>query len=146
MRHALVLSVILCSIGCASGSQDVTSPGSVDNSATMLVGVRWDLVQLGSQPVSLDPSRTPYLIFQSSERVAGSDGCNQIAGSYQASGTEISLGPLLSTLIACPWMGETDVAYRSALSGAQRWTVAAGQLELADAAGSLLARFRAAAP
>jgi len=51
----------------------------------------------------------PHLVFSDDGRVAGSDGCNSLTGSWKADGDAILVSDVASTLMACPdvdtWLG-----------------------------------------
>jgi heat shock protein HslJ len=77
--------------------------------------------------------------------VAGSTGCNRYHGGYELDGSAISLGPVASTVMACePARDAVERAFTSALAGTVAHTVAGETLELLDAEGLVVLRFRAA--
>jgi heat shock protein HslJ len=87
----------------------------------------------------------PQLVLEAGGRVAGSDGCNRIVGSYQLAGDAITFGQLGGTQMACLDAGDTERAFREALSTARRWRIIGDLLELYDASGRRLVRFQARA-
>jgi heat shock protein HslJ len=104
----------------------------------------WAAVEIAGEPVTgADPMRGPHLMFQPGGRVAGSDGCNRVTGTYELKGDAITFGLVASTMMACPDIGTADRRFRDALQNASRWAIAGDSLELLDAAGRPLARFEA---
>ena len=111
---------------------------------TTLVGPYWKAIELAGKPSpAQDPKRETHLGFQPGGRVSGSDGCNQITGSYELKGDAITFGKLAGTQMACINTGEIDRAFREALKGATRMIVVASRLELSDATGKRVAVFAA---
>jgi uncharacterized lipoprotein YbaY len=109
---------------------------------TSLDGTRWNAVELAGKPVpALDSERAPHLVFQTEGRVAGSDGCNRVAGTYQLEADAVTFGHMIGTQMACPDTGEIEKAFRIALSDAKRLTRTGNRLELFDAKGTRVAAF-----
>ena len=85
--------------------------------------------------------RRPSALFENGE-VSGSTGCNRFTASYSADNGEIALGPVASTLMACPPPADAvERAYVAALAHVARWSVENEQLVLADAEGAELLRY-----
>jgi copper homeostasis protein (lipoprotein) len=113
--------------------------------AVELLGTEWKLIQLGDAPVDVtDLGRRPSFTLTADGRVAGFDGCNRMAGSYQIAGGTITFGPLASTKMACVDGMEVERAFTDALGRARSFLITGTQLELADVEGAPLARFEAA--
>ncbi|PWB78297.1 MAG: hypothetical protein C3F15_02100 [Holophagae bacterium] len=111
-----------------------------------LTGSIWRLTRLGDPPVIVAESeRRPHLTLAADGRLAGFDGCNRMAGSYQASGRSIAFGQLASTKMACIDGMELELAFAGALDRARRFNVVGTHLDLFGADGELLARFEAEA-
>jgi heat shock protein HslJ len=107
----------------------------------------WILTALNRKPVvATDPPRpreTSLVLHAENQRVAGSTGCNRLAGSYTLKGSELSFGTLAGTMMACVEGMETEKAYLEALAQVRRWRIDGIHLELMDATGAVLARFEA---
>ena len=74
--------------------------------------------------------------------VSGSGGCNTYHGTYEASGTSLTFGPLAATRKMC----EQDVStqeqqYLAALDATASFTIDGDQLSLSDDAGQMLLQF-----
>lgn len=90
---ALALGLALVSSASACASSTPASP----------VGI-WGVDQQGS----------PSLTFSQDGSVSGSDGCNRISGSWSQSGSTITTGPMVSTMMYCEgvdtWLSQIDSA------------------------------------
>jgi heat shock protein HslJ len=68
-----------------------------------LGGTEWTVVELAGEAVVLgeqDPA--PYLVLYLEEsQVAGSTGCNRLAGTFALSEGELRFGPIATTRMAC---------------------------------------------
>ena len=82
------------------------------------------------------------------ENVAGSAGCNSYTASYTLDGDEITVGPAVSTRMACmepEGVMEQESAYLEALSAAATYELGRDRLTLYDGDGQILAMFAAGA-
>jgi copper homeostasis protein (lipoprotein) len=102
----------------------------------------WKLTRLGAAPVLVGAGqREPFLILRpDGQRLGGFGGCNALAGGYRLDGEKLELGPVASTMMACPDGMDTEAAFAAALAQVRSWRVQGEHLELFDAAGTLLAR------
>jgi copper homeostasis protein (lipoprotein) len=109
-----------------------------------LAGVDWNLTRLGDVAVVVaEPRRQPSLTLTADGRVAGFDGCNRLAGSYQVTGRSIAFSQLASTKMACIDGMEHEAAFAAALEREASYRILGQHLELYSASGELLARFEA---
>ncbi len=126
----------------AAASQNVPKPV-----ARPLEGTYWKAIELAGKPTpAQDANREAHVILEGG-RLAGSDGCNRILGSYELKGDGIKFGQGASTQMACLNAVRTERAFRDALTSAARFTIVGDRLELLDASGRRVAAFagRAAA-
>jgi heat shock protein HslJ len=142
----LIAGLIVLALGdqtpVAGGRVMAQTPPKVGN--TTLVGPYWRAIELAGKLVpTQDAKREAHLIFQAGGRLSGSDGCNQLTGSYELKGDAIAFGQLAGTQMACINIGNTDQTFRDALKRATRVTAAADRLQFSDAAGTRLAVFAA---
>jgi heat shock protein HslJ len=109
-----------------------------------LVGTRWALVRLGSQPVTVrEGAQEPFLALESAEsRAVGHGGCNRFTGGYKLSDRALSFEQMASTRMACPEM-ETESAFMKALEATTQWDIAGSHLDLFGADGAVVASFEA---
>lgn len=94
MKKYRLILFIICLAVSACASQENTRP---------LVG-SWRLTAYG--PVDSTTPAVPdldaTLIFGEDGTLAGSTGCNELAGDYTVEGDQIMFGRIVSTLILCP--------------------------------------------
>ena len=119
----------------------IVSGHAAPASAQALAGTAWNAIEVAGTAVTAKGDRRPHLIFGADGRVAGTDGCNRLDGSYTAKGESISFGPLAMTQMACPGIDEIATRFRSLLKGTGQWRLADGRLEFRDATGKTLAVF-----
>ncbi|KQY47794.1 hypothetical protein ASD18_11055 [Cellulomonas sp. Root137] len=107
------MSVVLLALlaGCAS------SAGSGSELSTEDVTGEW--VESGSEP-------RVYLELAEDGALSGSDGCNQLTGSWEVDGSEVDFGELGATMMACE---DVDTW----LSGAESATVSGDELTVLGA-------------
>ncbi len=129
--------------------QPPTSPAVPAVSAADLVGTEWrltDYLEAGRALVPVPPDVHASAVF-ADDVVTGSTGCNRYHGACRAAGDVISIERLATTMMACgPAQTAVERAFVAGLEATVSYRIKAGTLELADAAGSVSLRFRAAAP
>lgn len=77
------------------GCGRMTPPGE-------LINKYWKLTELEGQPVVVGSGREPHLRFQAAgSHVAGSTGCNNLSGTFERHGDRLTLGRMVTTLMAC---------------------------------------------
>ena len=107
-----------------------------------LEGTYWKAIELAGIPVPLPGSNhEAYLVLAEKGRVYGSDGCNQVAGTYRLKHTAVTFGEMAATRMACIDAGGVDAAFRDALKNAKRLTVAGDRLDLWDSRNKRVAAF-----
>lgn len=131
----LVTAALLCA--CASGGASLLS--------APLEKTRWALVSLGPDAVTIAKTQSePFLIFGTEPgRVAGSSGCNRLAGGYEQTGEKLAFTPLAGTRMACADGMEVESAFHQALAKVASFAIRGDALELRDAQGALLATLEA---
>lgn len=73
----------------------------------------------------------PTITFGPDGVVSGTAGCNQFSGGYGIEGHDITIGPLMSTMMACEdALMEQEAAVMRALEGAATWSVSGETAEL----------------
>src|SRR5580765_3610475 len=126
MGPALLLRAAALASSVALAAQGVSGPRP-------LAGTYWKAIELAGIPVPLQGSNhEAYLLLQEKGRVYGSDGCNQVAGTYRLKHTAVTFGEMAATRMACIDEGGFDAAFRDALKSAKRLTVAGDRLDLWD--------------
>jgi len=111
------------------------------NRQERLENTRWVPARIGDRPVVVSGrQREPWIeLNPKSKRVAGSGGCNRIAGTYEAGPGTLRFGPLISTKMACPGV-DMEAPFLRALHEVRAYRVHGRVLELMDDRGQLLAR------
>ncbi len=101
------------------------------NDNNPLMGVRWVLVTLNSETVTVaeERGRQPYLEFAEEDRYYGNAGCNQINGGYEWKGDSLNFALGASTMMACPSM-EVEDAFNQMLSQVTNYRIQGESLEL----------------
>ncbi len=75
-------------------------------------------------------------------KVTGSSGCNRYFGPYTVAGDSLTIGPLGSTMMACPDpQMQQEQAYQAALQAAETYTVSADTLDISG--GGKMLRYTA---
>lgn len=123
----------------ALGSESASN-GAGGQAASELQGL-WRLVRLekaGQAPVEVAPSDRFTAEFANG-RVALAADCNRCSGGYTEGAGTLAVGPRACTLAYCP-SAPLDTDFAMLVSGALRWSVAAGQLTLRATNGTLLLR------
>lgn len=106
LRHLISLAAVtLVLSACSSQSSPDLADGDGGMSGDVsspVVGKRWNLLLVGTNE-KLSMPATPWFQVDSSGRVSGSDGCNQLSGKVNFGDNQrIEFGDLASTRRACP--------------------------------------------
>lgn len=112
-----------------------------------LRGTYWKLVRLEGKPVAAaEKQREAHLVFAAEAlRVAGSAGCNRVAGRFELEGDGLRFSQMATTMMSCPDGMDQEKRFFEALENGARYRIRDGHLELLDAAGAVIARFEAVA-
>lgn len=131
-----MLSLMLAVMACGGGAA-VPAP---------LPGTSWVLHEIGGAPV-VEPGRAT-LGFAESGRASGNGSCNRFSGTATIAGDSLSLGPLMSTKMACADEALTsqETRYLASLGSAQRYAIAGDTLRIYLAGGGELRFVRVTAP
>ncbi len=124
--------------GSASGDATVRPPESSQDEAGGLVGSSWQLAELrtagGQVLIPSDPSLYT-LSFLEDARLGLRVDCNQAGGPWSAPAPgEITIGPLVTTLAACP-PGSLAPEVLPALESVTSYSLEGGLLRLGPASG-----------
>lgn len=147
MRLARRLVALALTLPLAAIS--LTACGSGISLDEPIEGPTWRLVLLGDQPVAPgdDPMRNPQLQFdRSSGRVSGSGGCNRVNGSFTRTASELKLGQIASTKMACgdPARNTLEAQFIQALQATASYRLQGpGRMALLDGTGRTVAVFEA---
>jgi heat shock protein HslJ len=111
-------------------------------SAKPLTGTNWILYSYGD-PASPQPAPRDNLVtalFSPDGFVSGFSGCNQYNASFTLQDTQVTLGPIASTRMACPTGMEFEQTYLLALETAEQITISGQTLTITydEGAGVLI--------
>ena len=110
-----------------------------------LTGTTWSAngINTGTGAVSsLVADTTVTAVFAEDGTISGNAGCNTYNGTYEASGKDLTIGPLATTRMACePDVSEQEANYLAALGRVTTYTIRGDQLELRDDEGALQAGY-----
>jgi heat shock protein HslJ len=139
MAFGVAITAPGAGVDAAQGGQSTPKPGP----NRPLESTYWRAVELaGTSTPAQTASREAHLVFQSG-RVAGSDGCNRVTGTYTLDGDGVTFGQAAATRMACPDTTAVEQAFHAAMKSASRWRITGERLELLDAAGTRVAVFEA---
>jgi heat shock protein HslJ len=125
----------------ASGAIQVVATAS--SAATGLAGTAWKVMNYnnGNQAVvGMITGSEVTLNFGADGQVNGSAGCNRYTGSYQAEDKNLKVGPLASTMMACPspeGVMEQETKYLAALQNAATYSIDGSTLTIRDNGGAM---------
>lgn len=78
-----------------------------------LAGTEWQLIQLGGKTVKPEPGKFTLTLLTEGNRLTGVGACNRLTGTYKTdSKRTLKMGPLASTMMACPGMELEDAFTR----------------------------------
>ena len=106
LRPFPILLVTLALSACVKVAKNVKAQSTL----SVLAGSEWG-------PDNANGS-DQFVAFKTGGEVIGHGGCNRFFGSYDQSGDSLTFGPLASTKMACPNLGE-EQAFMQALQSAR---------------------------
>lgn len=131
-RFAGVLILFAGALVHAACSDEVTGPSD-------LVGGAWKLESMELDDadafVPVDPSRFT-VEFNADGTLGVTADCNQCGGSYKLNGGNMTVGPLVCTLVACPTNRGQEFA--SLIDGTTSLELEDGELEIESSDGTLV--------
>lgn len=75
-----------------------------------LVGTEWQLIQLDGKTVKPEAGKFTITFSSQETRFSGVGACNRLMGKYEMSEKgELKIGPIASTMMACPGMDQENV-------------------------------------
>ena len=133
-RGVIAAAGVVCLVGCTAMSDETEAPS--------LDGTEWVLSSLSGRAAGAGQRATAR--FEGG-RVQGTDGCNRYSAPYTVEGSAIEIGPRAATTqMACPpEVTEQAEAFMAALTGARRYRVSGGELQLLSADGAVLSALTA---
>lgn len=104
----------------------------------------WTLVWIEGFDTLPSGVSMPTINFGSDGRLSGNTACNRAGAGYTVEGDRLTINALITTKRACldPQGNALERAYVAAVEGTRTYRITNGELELLDASGKVLARFR----
>lgn len=129
----LVLAGLVIGLTTVVGAQNKRGAGTVD-----LDGTAWILTQIGDSAL---PSDLVGTLILADGKAAGSATCNRYSGSYESDGSDLSFGPLMTTMMAC--LNPTPEAdFMTAMEQVASYKIADEHLLLVDSSGETVLTFK----
>jgi heat shock protein HslJ len=130
----------------AAASGAAALPG--DAGASLLENTRWVLATyLSSDGVAVPALPEATAVFRDGQ-VSGNASCNNYTGSYTADASNLSIGPLASSMMACvdQALMEQETQFLAQMQAAASYVVNGGTLEIINAQGRTVLSFIASQP
>lgn len=130
-----------------AGCCRLAAPGP-EMASPPLEGPTWRLTQIsGAVPAGLATLTRAVTVQFEAGQARGFSGCNTFSGGYELQGDRLTLGPLATTMMACPEPGRSvEDAFQQAFKGALQFTIDGDQLVATAAGGGESLRFEREAP
>ncbi|HEX5036861.1 MAG TPA: META domain-containing protein [bacterium] len=107
----------------------------------------WKLTALGAIPVTTGAGREAFVRLNAfNHTLAGTGGCNNVRGSYEANAKAVFFKDMATTRMACPASAHNDDALLNVLQSARKFQIRDDRLYLMDAGGATLATFQGVPP
>jgi heat shock protein HslJ len=141
---AFMFAFVVSVCGCAPTNETTsTAPETpaVKNVTIKISGVYWRIQEASGRNVaSPEGTRAVFIQFDdATKRVTGFSGCNTFNGSYESTDKTLTLGPLISTRMACPGEGgQIEFAVLEALGKVSGYAIKDSTLSLTDADDSVV--------
>ncbi len=127
--------LMMISLLVLAGLMLTACAGNVTNSP---VG-DWKLVSYGStaSPTPAAAGVDTSITFASNDQVSGNVGCNSFSGDYSVNGSQITFGPIISTLMACEDpIGQQEAEVFHVFTGTVNFQVNGNTLTITSADGT----------
>ena len=129
MIKRLSLLIVISATLAACSDSSILTPKET------LLG-NWSIVSIQNKAVI--QRGTAKLLFHSDSKLSGSASCNNIASSYSAKNSALSIAPIATTRKMCrPALMEQESQLLRALSKVKRYQLHNGQLSMYDQQGTL---------
>lgn len=137
LRGASLMVAVLAITAACSALGPAASAGP-----SALAGTSWALTNIGN----IAPATAATLTF-AADNAGGLSGCNTFTGSYTATDSALTFGPLATTRKLCePAANTFEQAYLAALAKVAKYKIDGTTLALSDSAGAALLTYTAAVP
>ncbi|MCU4414412.1 META domain-containing protein [Acinetobacter sp. WU_MDCI_Axc73] len=143
------LTITGCAATTSAPSESVAKPAPTASSQpqqpTLLYQQHWVATEINGFQVESSEKMPKIQFDSSSKRFSGSDGCNQIMGSFNTADDHLSFGQIASTKMMCPDENSlTATQYQQALAKVTSYRASSQLLVLFDQNGQTLIAFKKA--
>jgi heat shock protein HslJ len=142
---AAAVAVALLAAGCATApGTNTTTPNATGEPPLLGTWRLTSFLGANGQTVQAVAGSVPLVTFDRAGRVSGSVGCNQFSADYTVRGTQLTIGPAVSTMMYCSFpAGVMDQEQRvlELLPLTAGYAVAGSTLTLLDRAGAPIMTF-----
>lgn len=141
LRLASASIIVAVTLGCGGGNPKPAgggeTPQPTPEAGGSLAGREWSLTSLGGAPAEAGNGGKPAnLTFSDADKkVSGFAGCNRLAGTYEAKGDSLRVGPLALTRMACPSGMELETKFGAALDATRSFRITGNRLDLVGETG-----------
>ena len=141
-KNIAILAILIISLGSCSVIKKNVNEQNPDNSKSLVLGKKWQLIEINGQPVADQINgKMPFLQLDE-KSYSASGGCNGIGGELTLSKNgKIKFAQGVSTMMACPDMS-IEQALSKNLIAADNYTIKDGILSLNKAKMAPLAKFK----
>ncbi|MFD3165420.1 META domain-containing protein [Herpetosiphon sp. NSE202] len=144
MRRTLTIFALFAALaGCGSASTPTAMPTNlptvdVSQPGAGLTGSKWNVLQINGQ--ALKGQQALPLSFEADGRASGHSGCNGYGGDARIDGDRLTLGPIMSTKMACadPELQQQETTLFEALEKVTSYKMAGDKLSLLDDSGTVM--------
>lgn len=142
LRRVAIILPLVAFAACGGDDGSGSDGGSSTQDPAALEGKSWILTQMltaGGQTQIVDVGVSASF---DGTTISGNSGCNSYHASYEASGNEMSFGPIAGTKMACPEAeSSTESRYLQLLEGVATFEVSGRSMSMADADGTAVLQF-----
>jgi heat shock protein HslJ len=139
MRTPTIIAALATALLAATPLFAQTAPDTPMGMAPAIIGSTWTAIEINGTAPS---NRLSTFKITEEMKAVGKGGCNNWSAPILLEGTDIRIGDIKSTMMACPGgVMVQERAYFAALAAAKSWQAADGELRFLDAEGTVLIRF-----
>jgi heat shock protein HslJ len=142
-RTAILLPVVVVAFAFAAcGGDDGSGSGGGTQDPAALEGESWILTQMLTAGGQTEIVQTGVSAQFDGTTISGNAGCNSYNGSYEASGSDISFGPIAATKKVCPEDEQsTEDRYLQLLAEIGSFEVSGRSMSMNDTEGTPVLQF-----
>lgn len=132
-----IVAIILLFIGCTK--QETQKTINIDNELT---NKYWKLTQIENNAISVYPNQREAHIILKEQKLAGSDGCNRIMGTYTTNKNKITFSKIASTMMMCQQGMKQAYKFKNNLEKADNFKIEKDNLSIFDKNSNKVLEFK----